>query len=310
MTEPVVDPSLPPAADPVSAPATPAPAAPAAGDPPPATAPSPAAPPSDPAPPADDGSQWREKLAGGDEKLQKLASRYTSPKAVLEALAAAQGKIRSGTVKPPPKADAPAEEVAAWRAENGIPDEPTGYKLELPDGLVLGEADKPVADSFIARMHAKNAPPELVSEAVGWYLSQQEEMLAARDAFDEAAASKAEETLREEYGRQYKPLVAAATQLIPEGIREAFLDARLDTGERVGNNAQVIRWLAQVAAELNPQATVVPGSGTNAAQAIESELIELKKMMGDHNSAYWKGPEADKNQARYRELVAVQSRIK
>lgn len=303
----VVDPSLPPAADPVTEPAAQPAADPVPNEP---ATPAPVDPATPPKEPEDDGSQWREKLAGDDDKLKKLASRYTSPKAVLEALAAAQSKIRSGGVKAPLKADASPEEVAAWRAENGVPAEPAGYKLELPDGLVLGEADKPVADKFIERMHAKNAPPELVNEAVGWYLSQQEEMLNARDAFDAEAASKAEEALRDEYGRQYKPFVAAATQLIPNGIREAFLDARLETGERIGNNAQVIRWLAQVAAELNPAATVVPGSGTNAAQAIESELIGLKKMMGDHSSEYWRGPEASKHQARYRELVAVQGRIK
>lgn len=309
MPDPVVDPSLPPAAaDPVVDPA-PAPAP--VTDPAPAADPAPVDPAlaTDPADPVDDGSQWREKLAGDDEKLKKLAARYTSPKAILEALAAAQSKIRSGGVKSAPKADAPPEEIAAWRAENGIPEDPKDYKLELPNGLVLGEADKPVADKFIAAMHTKNAPPELVNEAVGWYLSQQEEMLAARDAFDDQAASTAEEALREEYGRQYKPYVAAATQMIPEGIREAFLDARLESGERIGNNAQIIRWLAQTAAELNPAATVVPGSGTNAAQAIETELIGIKKMMGDNKSAYWKGPESTKLQARYRELVSVQSKI-
>jgi len=306
MSDPVVAPA-PVAPTPVDpAPVDPAPVAPAPVDPAPVD---PA--PGDPAPePEDDGSQWREKLAGGDEKLAKLAGRYASPKAVLEALAAAQAKIRSGGVKSAPKEGATPEELAAWRAEQGIPAKPEDYKIELPAGLVLGDADKPMADSFVAAMHSKNAPPELVNEALGWYLKSQEEMLNARDAFDDQAASAAEENLREEYGRQYKTIVAEATKLIPEGIREALLDARLPTGERLGNNVDAIRWLAGVALELNPAATVVPGSGTNAAQAIESELNGLKKLMGDHKSAYWKGPEAAKMQARYRELVDVAQRIR
>src|SRR5689334_11757613 len=34
------------------------------------------------------------------------------------------------------------------------------------------------------------------------------------------------------------------------------------------------------------------------------ELSELQKLMGDRNSAYWKGPDADVLQSRYRDLVS------
>ena len=300
-----VDPSLPvePAADP--APENPTPPA---ADP----APAPVDPkPADPAPElADDTPDWRKQFAGEDEKLGKLAARCTSPKAVLEALQAAQSKIRSGGVRTPPPADATPEALAAWRVENGIPDTPAGYKLDMPDGLVLGEADKPMAEAFIARMHAHNAPPDVVNEAVAWYLTQQDEVIASREAADAKAQEAATELLREEYGREYKNHVAAATQLIPEGIRDALMNSRLDTGERLGNNAQVIRWLAGVARELNPAATIVPGSGLNASQAIETEISNLKAMMGDRKSAYWKGPDATKLQERYRELTSVQTKLR
>lgn len=43
-----------------------------------------------------------------------------------------------------------------------------------------------------------------------------------------------------------------------------------------------------------------PGfSPTDTAQ----ERADLRKMMGDHKSAYWRGPDAEVNQARYRELL-------
>jgi hypothetical protein len=88
------------------------------------------------------------------------------------------------------------------------------------------------------------------------------------------------------------------------------MNSRLDTGERLGNNPQVIRWLAGLARELNPAATVVPGSGMNASQAIETELSNLKAMMGDRKSAYWKGSDAAKHQERYRELTSVQTKLR
>ena len=64
----------------------------------------------------------------------------------------------------------------------------------------------------------------------------------------------------------------------------------------------------QLDMQINPIATVVPGSGTNAVQAVENELADLRKMMGDHSSEYWKGPMAAKHQARYKELVGAVSK--
>ena len=49
--------------------------------------------------------------------------------------------------------------------------------------------------------------------------------------------------------------------------------------------------------EVVPLATATP--------AHMARLGELEKMMGDHNSAYWRGPEAAANQAAYRNLLAL-----
>src|SRR5689334_18215742 len=46
----------------------------------------------------------------------------------------------------------------------------------------------------------------------------------------------------------------------------------------------------------NPQAAPVP--------AQTRELSELQKLMADHNSGYWKGPQSDALQARYRDLIS------
>ena len=44
-------------------------------------------------------------------------------------------------------------------------------------------------------------------------------------------------------------------------------------------------------------------------QAIAGELEKLTKMMGNRNSDYWKGPNATKNQARFRELTEANNRL-
>ena len=115
---------------------------------------------------ADFPDNWRELIAGENEDYQKLAKRYGSPRGVIKALDEAQKLIRSGKIKrdmPDPKDESA---MAEWRKDNGIPDDPTGYKL--PDAVAkrMTDDDKPVLGQFTEFAHSKNAPPEFV-EMVG-----------------------------------------------------------------------------------------------------------------------------------------------
>jgi hypothetical protein len=307
------------------APATPAPQAPVdptpnpapapvAGDPPaspaPAADPAPAAPPAgDPPPTAGDyPDDWREKFAAGDDKKLKRLQRYGSPTAALEALFNAQTKIAAG-IREPLRADAPPEEVARWREDNGIPLEASGY--EMPPGVVLGENDKPVVDEFLKVAHDKNWSPDQVQTAIGWYMERQAAQADAQSARDTETRMAFEDELRAEYGPAYRQEVKLAAEFLrsaPEGLDEQLMGGRLADGTPIGNSPAVIRWLNQMQRERNPIGTVVPGAGTNAVQAVEAEMASLKSLMGDRSSEYWKGPKATANQARYKALVVAQQK--
>lgn len=307
------DPAPQPTPQPAPAPADPKPADPKPADPAPADPkpadPKPADPkPADPAPVAGDWpGDWREKIAGQDEKLAKRLARYASPNAVVEALVAAQAKISAG-VKEPLKADATPEEVAAWRKDNGIPDEPTGYKLDLGEGRVVGELDKPLVDAFLARMHAQNASPTLVNEALSWYYSEQDKFAEEQVKFDAENKAKATAALKQEWGGEFDTNVQIALNYLPNDIRDVFLAGRMADGTLVGDNPAVLRWLAGQGRLLDPTATVVPGTGMAAMQSIDNELAELTKLSGDHSSEYWKGPKANQLQARMLELLRAKAR--
>lgn len=253
-------------------------------------------------------ADWRQKYAGDDPKILKRLERYASPKAALDALFAAQTKISSGELKTALKPNASPEEVAQWREANGIPPAPTGYEISLPSGRVVGEEDKPFVDEFLSAAHEVNMHPTQVNKALDWYLGKQEQVMAEQAALDEESRMLARDELRAEYGPDYVRNTQAALELVPEHIRDDFLVARGPDGVMLGNNPEVIRWLAQTARELNPMAAVVPGSGTNAVQALESELANLKTMMGDRQSEYWKGPKSAALQARYRELIGARQK--
>ena len=306
MADPVLDTPTPaPVAEPTPAPAAdPAPAPVAAADPTPAPA-------ADPTPaiepeggwPAD----WRQKYSQ-DPVIQKRLERYGSPKAAIDALFAAQTRISKGDLLPTLKENATEEDVANYRAAHGIPDAPTGYDLTLPNGLVIGEADKPFVDEFLAKAHEQNMHPKQVQEALGWYMDKQQTAYAEQHARDAEKKIACIDQLREEFGPNYKNEVKIAMGVLdaaPPEVKDRFLNGRLSDGTMIGDDPSVIRWLNSISRELNPVATVVPGSGTNAVQAVEAELAGLRKMMGDTKSEYWKGPTAAKNQARYRELTTA-----
>lgn len=253
---------------------------------------------------------WREDMAGGDEKTLKLLQRYNSPKDLPHAIRSFQQRLSSGELKSQLPKDAKPEEVTKWREENGIPAKPEDYKM--PEGLTIGEADKPLIDTFLKSMHAKNASPDLVQEAIKSYYSIQEQQIAQLAEADVSHKQEMEDTLRSEWGGEYRGNVNAIKAMLetaPGGIADKILSARMGDGRAIANDPDVLKWLAQTARELNPVATVVPAGGDQMG-AIESEINALKSKMGDRNSDYWKGPKADKLQARYRELISARDKRK
>lgn len=304
-------PSPAPAPAPVPTPVpTPTPTPEPAPAPVPAPAPSPTPEPSPtptptPEPAGDWPTDWREKMAGGNEKRLNLLKRYASPVALAEAQEQARDLIAKGQKRAPLPADATPEQVAEYRKDNGIPEAPDKYDTSLPDGLVIGEADKPLVDGFLKTAHDAHLDPGAVKTALSWYYKEQDRQREAQ--FDKDAANKQAvvEDLRGEYGPDYKRYVTAATEFFaPLGpdLAAGILQARMPDGTLLGAHPQATRFFINKALELYPFATVVP-SGQGGSQATATaEQAALIAESGDHNGPYWKGPLAASKQARLREL--------
>lgn len=331
VVDPVAAPAAPAAAPaaPASAPAAPA-AAPAAQAPAQAPAASQAPAPADPAatpapePPKQKWpDNWRE-LAVGElpqdatpeqkeehEKAMKIAKRYTTPSDLLKAQREVQRRLSNGELRAPLPKGATEAQIAEWRKENGIPEKPEDYKLELPKGVVLGDNDKPIVEGFVKAMHAKNAQPEVVSEAVSWYVQMQQEQAQARAEADAAYRESLEDTLREEWGGDYRSNKAGVENLVsqwPEDVRAALTTARTADGFLI-ENPGVMKVLAGLAREMGfVGATVVPKGG-DLGEGVSQEIAAIEKSMfnedGTKNPAYWK---SDKAIARYTQLLEAQKR--
>jgi hypothetical protein len=260
--------------------------------------------------PAGDWASVRTKIAGEDAKLLKQLSRYGTMEEAIKAGLSAQEKIAKTRATRPGK-DAAPEELAAYREANGIPESPEGYEIALPNGIVLGDADKPYVDEFLKIAHAHHLPPEAANAIAATQLELREKEIAARAQADAESLTKASETLSkpEEWGSELKlnmNLIRGLLETAPAGVRENLEASRAADGTPLGNHVPTLKWLSSLARDINPLATVVPGSGSNSQQALESEIDKFETMMRDKPDEYWK---SEKNQARYRDLLDVKLKL-
>ena len=303
MAEPLldVDPNEPPPSDP---PADPPPSDPPQ-DPPPSDPP-PSDPPAEP-PKAEFPEDWRQQMAGEDEKLLKQLERFTTPSNMAKALAEAQAKIRSGELAKPLAEDATDEEKAAWREANGIPNEAKGYEVALPDDAFLAEEDIGFLDGYREAALAANMTPEQFNQNVAWYAKFAEDSAVAQATMDKEAAEARVDELREEWGTEFRANNNAVMSLFGENA-DAILTARTADGQLLENMPEFMKWAAQTAVTINPAVTLVNGVGNNS-EAISSEIAKIEGLMGDRSSKYWKGPEAAAMQAKYIQLLEAQDKL-
>lgn len=254
--------ALDPAADPAAAPAAPAAVTP------------PADPPKDQPAAAD----WRKELAKGDEKLAQRLSRYASPADIANALVHAQDRIAKG-IKPMLDPKATPEQVKEYREAYGIPEKPEEYKLELANGRVIGDDDRPLVDQFLKDMHAAHTPPAAVNAMLNSYYAIQDKQVEAREDQDIDQKVACTTELKEEYGPEHKENMRAVNGLLdamPTGVGDALREARMADGTLLFNHAPIVRALVQMSRDLNPAATVVPGNAGNAAQTVNEKIETIK----------------------------------
>lgn len=302
---PEPNPAPAPAADPNPAPA---PSAVIVGDPNPQ--PEPAA----PTTPADWPSDWRDKVAAqvkpGDAGFRERLNRFGSPAEVTKTWLAMETKLSSGEYRTiaPPK-DAKPEQVAQWRKDNGVPEKPENYSTELPGGVKFDEDDKPVIDAYLKAAHQNNWTQEQVTQGLSQFHAAQREQADRLATFDTEHRQKSEDTLRAEWGADYRRNVNAVNNLIatmPAELAANFVEGRLKDGRLIGGHPDVIRWLSALAADF----PTLVSEGGDVASSQESRLSELRALVKDRRSAYYKGPDAQNLQNEYRNLLDAQARRK
>ncbi len=267
---------------------------------------------------------WREDLAGGDKAFRKTLDRFDSPAALAKAYKELTARLSSGDLKAtkPPPDNATPEQLAAWRAEQGLPQSATAYVdgLQLGDGTVTGKAEKTLLASFADEALKGRWTADQYNRAVRWYFDMQDRLAAHRDQADAAFKHEASADLMREWGHDYATHRNAIAQFFdrsfPEDFREALLAARLPDGGVLANHPTFNRAILEVAKSINPSGAMLPNAAGGGPSHMESRVAEIegKYMRAPHGSdlwkSYWTGDSGARMQQEYRGLLAAREQTR
>ena len=256
-------------------------------------------------------ANWRDDFARDaegniDDKFKSQLERYGSPADAGKAFREQRATISGGTYKTAPGADATEDDIKAYREANNIPAEAAGYLDNLPEGLVVGEADKELMTDFLGSMHTLNAPPEYAHAAIEWYNGFAEDQQDQAAEIDHEHHQETEDTLRQEWGSDYRANInligALLDQTFGEENRDVLMNARDEGGRAIMNIPGVLAGLADISRKMNPVAAIAPKTGLSAQETLEDEIKGIEDFMRKDRKAYNKD---EKQQARLRELYDI-----
>lgn len=226
---------------------------------------------------------WRERMAGGDEKMLKHLGRFNDPTDI----------------------------YAKWRYLDEHrnaprdPIEPELYRKSLPQELNDVIADDETVGFIFDTLAKHGVPADVAKDVFSEYVQVLGKQDDAAQLQQEMQRVEAEETLRNSWkGPEYQRNINAVQTLFAMFGDEKALDAINESG--LGNNPEFIHLMAKIANEVNPTVSMTATPGMNAKTSIDDEISQIEaQMSGDARSDYWSNQGM---QARYRELISIRER--
>ena len=242
---------------------------------------------------------WRDEMAGGDDKIKALLARYTSPAAAAKAFRDLRTTYDSRDTKKDPAPELPEnatpEQLEAYRKAKGIPASADDYQIAAPEGVELSDDDREVIADFAKAMHSKNMPADVVREMSSWFFDYQDTIAQKRAETAYKTRTDTEERLRQEWGPDYRANVNLMSNVLQEHLGTTagnFLSTTLVDGSRLGDNETFIRMMAEISRKIGGSTADLYTSDVHTSGVgLETRKTELMKMMNDPDplvrKKYW-----------------------
>jgi hypothetical protein len=267
---------------------------------------------------------WRQDLAAGDKAFLKTLDRFDSPAALAKAYRELTTKLSSGELRAvkAPGENATPEQLTAWRTAHGLPENAEAYVsgLKLAEGMLAGEANRPLLASFAEEALAGNWSGEQYSQAVRWYFATQDQLMAERQRADgEFKQASARDLMREwshDYDVNRNTVAQFCDRHFAQDIKRDLLNARLPNGTMLANHPGFNKAILEVARIVDPRGSLLPNASGASLSNVESRIAEIegKYMRAAHGSdqwkTYWTGESGARMQQEYRGLVAAREQTR
>ena len=254
---------------------------------------------------------WRNKIAGEGEnrdKLLKKAENFSSPADILTNNIALEQKLHDRNMVPLPHEKATEEDLARFRREWGVPEEPTNYEYDMPEGA---------PDLTPFELHWESELKETAYKD-NWNQGQYQTARRLFDMVNTAAqneldgqadkmAREHDDARRVKYGADYRPTVETINRLVGETLPEeqrGMMDLRLENGMRLGDYNPFFNMMASVS-----NAYYGPGSMINGEPADGIDIGARKKAIMEMRATDPKSYAEERTQKELMDLIAAEKRM-
>lgn len=238
------------------------------------------------------GDDWKQKLAGSDDKLLKNLEKYKTPNDLAKGYLELQKKFSETRPIPQLAKDATPEQVKEYREKLGIPDSPEKYEVKL-DGVVIGDHDKPVVDAWLKKAHESNMTPAQVNQSIQNYLEVQNEIVSERNIKAEQHNKETLENLQKQWGSDYKSNLNLINSYLQKELGEDFV-TKLSTavtpdGNFLINDLKFVNHFLSQAKNTIGSNTILPSS--NDTTSLLSRKKELDNIAQTDTRTWFNSPE-------------------
>ena len=163
----------------------------------------------------------------------------------------------------------------------GRPEDPSGYKYDLPEDQNL---DAEALNSFSDQAHKLGLLPGQANGVVKFYNDAMSKIQQDQDSVAVAARENSTKELKQEWGQAYDQKINQASNLAQTVGASALFDTNLADGTKLGDHPVMIKAFADLAAKMGED-SITQSSGPiyQTPAQIEKEIGNLTQV----GSAYW-----------------------
>jgi len=174
----------------------------------------------------------------------------------------------------------------------GRPNDPSGYKYDLPEDQNL---DNEALKSFSDQAHKLGLLPGQANGVVKFYNDAMSKIQQDQESVAVAARENSTKELKQEWGQAYPQKISQASNLAKSVGASALFDTNLADGTKLGDHPVMIKAFAELASKMGED-SITQSSGPiyQTPAQLEKEIGQLTQV----GSAYW-----DKNHPNHRAAV-------